>query len=739
MPGGLAVGKKTMQLGEGAEDTVLHKKVRLREVDETVKHALRATTLERAHLDALALTGPWYCNIGVSCENLLRHIWDVWFTVVLTYSAITLPVKVAFIDFGIPARKLPDWYLYFEFVVVDTAFLIDLLSGFIFAYKDANGRQVFDLRLIARRYLRTYFLIDLVGCIPPSLFSWMVCVAAGIEQCSTKGFNRVGRLARMQRVPRLVRLMRLVRLHKLRSVLWEARAWLRVLKNRCVRLACQCLGLLFFVHILACGWWLVAAGQGEASLNDTWISRRTVGADGSSILELSQNNEYTPPAQWLTSVYFVLTIFTTVGVGDISGFTAPEMVYCLCSMILGGIVNGIIISEMTGSITTVNEAEKISVEQRHMIYAFGRYMQVAPSLTDEIVRTINAAPVAKSKAYDRELMKHFLTSGILPRPLIKVLPQALFRGGLVRNQFLSWARHGRATNTPSRFPLLVALACQTYYYDEFQQVYSVQDHAWNIYLVLTGTFSYCASQEMRDVASKVGVDASWNIFFSHLWNISKKGAGNLSIDQRSCPYQLFGAGSYFGDIEIILEACPRIANARSEAMGGCVLVLHRKELFKLREEFPNISRPWRQYAKQHARHRVSLYNRWRVGTHKELAARLLQQNLTMLMRRRKGLGPTPKEEFDFSNFPLAQEANAQHRRTSYQAVEIEAVPQYARAMQANVDELLRHLGQLQTDVCTLQTRVLADFRNLKLQYRQLVEHLNDIENPKSKAGFVASV
>lgn len=46
-----------------------------------------------------------------------------------------------------------------------------------------------------------------------------------------------------------------------------------------------------------------------------------------------------PQVQWLHSFYFVLTVFTTVGFGDMSAFTEAEIGYVCFTMLLGAIVN----------------------------------------------------------------------------------------------------------------------------------------------------------------------------------------------------------------------------------------------------------------------------------------------------------------------------------------------------------------------------------------------------------------
>lgn len=64
--------------------------------------------------------------------------------------------------------------------------------------------------------------------------------------------------------------------------------------------------LFWFVHILACGWYLCAALHQDPSR--TWVYRRQLDSAGTLLVEES------PEVQWINAMYFVLTVFTTVAV-----------------------------------------------------------------------------------------------------------------------------------------------------------------------------------------------------------------------------------------------------------------------------------------------------------------------------------------------------------------------------------------------------------------------------------------
>merc|ERR1719428_2050782 len=84
-----------------------------------------------------------------------------------------------------------------------------------------------------------------------------------------------------------------------------------ITKSRSVKILKFTLALFLCVHLCACGWYLTAALSHDPQ--ETWLMRRTV-VVGDALEPLL----FRPPEeQWLHSVYLVLTVFTSVGFGDI--------------------------------------------------------------------------------------------------------------------------------------------------------------------------------------------------------------------------------------------------------------------------------------------------------------------------------------------------------------------------------------------------------------------------------------
>ena len=64
--------------------------------------------------------------------------------------------------------------------------------------------------------------------------------------------------------------------------------------------------------------------------------------------------------QYLTSIYFIITTFSTVGYGDISGSTPSEKIFCILIMCIG------VTAFATGTSYLTNLLQTYDVENKQM-------------------------------------------------------------------------------------------------------------------------------------------------------------------------------------------------------------------------------------------------------------------------------------------------------------------------------------------------------------------------------------
>lgn len=95
-----------------------------------------------------------------------KAIWD-WIILFLTfYTAIMVPYNVAFKN-----KTMDAVALLVVDTIVDVVFFIDIVLNFHTTYVGANGEVVSDPKIIRMNYLKSWFVIDLLSCLPYDVFN----------------------------------------------------------------------------------------------------------------------------------------------------------------------------------------------------------------------------------------------------------------------------------------------------------------------------------------------------------------------------------------------------------------------------------------------------------------------------------------------------------------------------------------------------------------------------------------
>jgi hypothetical protein len=149
-----------------------------------------------------------------------RIAWDEFMLVILMFLMVYIPLRLGVLE-PLNFSDIGGWEG-FE-IAIDGLFTIDIILNFFTSYFDhSRGRAVTDLRMIAKRYICSYFLIDALATFPFYLFFQ-----------DDSSWRRTGKLARIPRLFRLLRTLRLLKLLKMtRQVLQR------------LNLICLCVSLL---------------------------------------------------------------------------------------------------------------------------------------------------------------------------------------------------------------------------------------------------------------------------------------------------------------------------------------------------------------------------------------------------------------------------------------------------------------------------------------------------------------
>eukprot|EP00928_Gymnodinium_smaydae_P020870 TRINITY_DN18070_c0_g1_i1.p1 TRINITY_DN18070_c0_g1~~TRINITY_DN18070_c0_g1_i1.p1 ORF type:complete len:684 (+),score=120.00 TRINITY_DN18070_c0_g1_i1:135-2054(+) len=482
-----------------------------------------------------------------------RMVWSFIFTILVLYVGTILPVRLCFLELHIP-EALPDnelWLIIEQ--PIDWLFWVDLLiSGFL-SYRRADGKEVTDVRLTLWRYLCGDFWLNLAGCLPAEFYAWLFSGQTTTSPRATRliRLQRLTRLLRMVRgTSRMARIMRYVMMHQTLKYLLLSKRW-RTLKL---------LGLIFWIaHIFACIWYALAAVHDDPET--TWVARRGI-------------MDEPPGVQWLTSLYFVFTVFTTVGFGDISGSTPLETGFLILLMLVGTMLNSLIIGDVLELLTQANADGMYRHQLREHV---GTLISVGQLKDKEIVAdlaywTHTSQQRELHEGSHIELLQKFMTSGVFPRAILQRLPPLLLDGKVMQNRFVSDVVR-LSGHVPARLTVFVALLGVHTTFEANTDVYAVGEHAFNMYLVLSGSFSeFHFPLGLRHSPPL----ASW------------------SSVSHSAP-RLWSHRSYFGDVEILVPQCRR-STVRCETTGATTLALPKDKIRSLVDEFREFSGLWRNAA-----------------------------------------------------------------------------------------------------------------------------------------------
>jgi len=347
-------------------------------------------------------------------------------------------------------------------------------------------------------------------------------------------------------------------------------------------------------------------------------------------------------------MYFVLTVFTTVGFGDISAFSVAEIIYAVFTMLIGAVAHSIIMGEMINTLTVSDRQDVEVAEQKELIKGFAEHTmlgeKIENSLSCEVVRSTKTVRCR----FDREQMKKVLASNGIPRDLMGELSREVFEGELIRNRFLCTVNvisNGATGELSPRLPLLIAVAVQPCQFEGREIIYHKFDHPWFMFLVLSGVFAYVASADKNTQPScslhqtnglnAAGADQARGALPGELPRFSSNSSKKRDVNdgkQTLYPYQIFGPRGYFGEFEVLLGTGPRTACARCESEeGGVALVLHKKDIHPLLVEFPRFGFLWRLSARRREERRKKKLSELKGKNYKAVAAATIQA----AMRRRR--------------------------------------------------------------------------------------------------------
>lgn len=261
---------------------------------------------------------------GAKClinpDGLFKKIWETLKFVLLLYLFLFLPLKVTFFvenDDQVQHIEIDSYYIIEK--SIDCFYLIDLVLNFFTPVPDKYDWAVTHSR-IAVLYLKGWFTLDLLTIIP-----FEELVHFRLAHTSYSRFSYGIKFLKFLRLLRLVKLLRLFKSFSLErsegnliiKYLYhylQGTVLLLVLPNFLL--------IVFFIHIMACVWFSMTQ---DSEKNDSW-------------LHLGHYQDDLISNKYVTSFYFVVQTFTTVGYGDIISTSSNEIFVRIAIILTGSIL-----------------------------------------------------------------------------------------------------------------------------------------------------------------------------------------------------------------------------------------------------------------------------------------------------------------------------------------------------------------------------------------------------------------
>ncbi|HVO37962.1 MAG TPA: cyclic nucleotide-binding domain-containing protein [Spirochaetia bacterium] len=278
--------------------------------------------------------------------------WDgtakVFYNAVLIFAALTGTIITSY---RLTFQEYQTDWLYWLITVI---YIADI--PYCFNQSVKKGLRVYaDRRSIARMYLRGWFTLDVIACIP---FAWLFSFIPG----ATAHSGAVTHAGLALDIIVISKVLKMAKISKVSAIFREIRESLSI-NPSLMRLVTFAFWFVTAVHLMACGWIIIGASEPERPHLD----------------------------QYIRGVYWCVTTIATIGYGDYtpSHSSNLQIIYTVGVMVFGVGMYGFIIGNVATLIANLDVARAAYQDKMEEINDFFRTKRV-PSVLQSRVRNYYA-------------------------------------------------------------------------------------------------------------------------------------------------------------------------------------------------------------------------------------------------------------------------------------------------------------------------------------------------------------
>lgn len=311
-----------------------------------------------ARLEELNLKRRYPCRVDP--EGLFRKVWDAVKMLLLLLTFVYLPIKISFGD------DEKDFF-YVSEKVGDLIYLADIVLTF-FQPVYLNFEYQYEYATIAKTYLKSWFVIDVLGIVP---FDELLALLDN-PSIGARIFAGAGKALRLLKLIRLLKLVRVLKTldSSSKSDNYAVKAVYNSMKGSMLYLVFPNMVLMAsVVHIFTCAWYLMALLD---DTNRSWVVLNKFYYKNSDL------DMYT------ISCYLVIQTFTTCGYGDIVSEKNSELGFRILLMVTGVFLYGM----FAGRIIDQKQVDIFEQEKLHLKQATLRRLAEEYGLEDTLFQLV---------------------------------------------------------------------------------------------------------------------------------------------------------------------------------------------------------------------------------------------------------------------------------------------------------------------------------------------------------------